>query len=504
MAIQFRNSVLAIKVETTEGTPVVPAGATDFIAMQDDFTMSPSFEVLSNAELKASLGPAKPILGIEGPTCSFSHYLRHSGVEGQEPNYKELLQASLGAVSVAASEYDTVAASTTSVIKVDAGEGATFQRGEALLVKDATNGYSIVPIHSIDTDDLTLGFNLSVAPASGVNLGKAVLYYPANSGHQSLTVWNYLGNGGATQMSAGNRVVDASISIEAGQLINCSYSLEGIGYYFNPIEITVSNKWIDFDDGGGEEEASIVLGMYKDPHQLATAIANAMNALTTDTITVTYNNTTGKYTIASDGATLELNWKTGAHGADNTDTHIGSSIGYSDAADDTAALTYTSDNAISFAAPYTPSYDSSDPLVAKANQAFIGDADDNTCFAASSVTVGISTPKTNINSICAASGISGSIINARSVTISVSALLEQYEADKFRKYRENEETRFFYAFGTKSAGNWVPGKCGCIYVPTATITSFNLTNADSLVQLDMELTAYVDDNGNGEAYINFV
>jgi len=500
MAIQTRSSVMAITVESTEGTPVVPSAATDFVAMQDDFSMEPAFNELENAELKNSLGSAKTILGLEQPTASFSHYLRHSGVEGQAPNFGNLLEASLGAESVAGAEYDTVAASTTSVINVDAGEGATFQKGEALLVKDATNGYSIRPIHSISTDALTLGFNLSSAPASGVNLGQAVTYYPANSGHQSLSLWAYRGNGGATELMAGSRVTEAAISITAGELINCSYSLEGISYYFNPINITASDIYIDWTDDQGTFAATVTAKVYKDPKELAEALQTAMNAQTTETITVTYSDSTGKFTIAATGAVFSLLWNTGG----NTANTIGDKIGFTVSADDTGALTYTSDNAISFAAAYTPSYDSSDPLVAKNNEAFLGDAEDNVCFGASSVNVTISTPKRNIESICAESGVSGSIINAREVTVSVTALLSEYDVDKFYRFRNNSETRFMYNFGTKSGGNWVAGKCGCIYLPTCTITSYNLADSDGLITLEMDLRTYVNDSGEGEAFISFV
>jgi hypothetical protein len=306
-------------------------------------------------------------------------------------------------------------------------------------------------------------------------------------------------------MSAGNRVTELGITFTAGELINQTYSFEGLEYYWNPIEITASNKYIDFDDGGGEENVSVTEDFYKDPHELAAAIETAMEGATADDITVTYGNTTGKYTIASDGGTLSLLWKTGTHGADNSDDHIGSTIGFSDAADDTLAVTYTSDTAIDLSSPQTPSYDSdSDPLVAKNNVCLIGDADDNTCFAASNVEFTMSNTRTTIDSICAESGRSGSLITAREVTVSVTALLEQYEADKFRKFRENEDTRFAYIFGTKSAGNWVAGKCGCLYIPTGTITSFSITDSDGLVTLEMELRAYVDSDGNGEVYLSFV
>lgn len=500
MAIQTRNSALAVKVETTEGTPVVPSAAGDYLALQDDFTMSPSFDVLENAELKASLGKAKSVLGLENPPASFSHYLRHSGTAGVAPNYRYLLKAAFGGEDDAGVEHNTVASSTTSVIKVDTGEGATYMRGQALLIKDGVNGYRIRAIESISSDDLTLGFQVPTAPGTGVDLGEAITYYPVNEGHPTLSLWHYIGNTGAIQMMSGARVTDFSISAEAGQFINASYSLEGVEYYFNPITISSSNEDIDFNEGGSSLAAVVPSGTYKDPHDLAAAIEVAMDAVATADITVTYSDSTGKFTIASDGVTFELEWQSGA----STGTSIGSTLGFTVSADDTGATTYTSDNAISLASPQTPSYDSASPLVAKNNEVLLGDVDDYACFAASSISFSMSTPKTDILSICATSGKSGSVINERAVTIEVSSLLEQYDADKFRKFRENENTKFQYSFGNKSGGNWVGGQCGCLFVPTATITSFEIADQDGLVALNMTLTAYVNDDAEGEAFLSLV
>lgn len=498
-----RASVLGIKVETTEGTPVAPAGATDFIAIQDDFDMSAQFDALENAELRNSIGRGKSITGGENPTVSMSHYLRHSGVEGTAPNYGKLLKAAFGNEDVEGTEYNTVSSSTTSVIKVDTGEGATFRRGQALLIKDSTNGYSIRPVHSISSDDLTIGFQVASAPAVGVNLGKAVTYYPAESDHPSYTLWHYLGNGGATQMMAGGKVTEASLEFNAGELVNGSYSVEGLSYYFNPIEITSSTKYIDWTDDDGTFAAAVTVKMYKDPHDLASAIQTAMRTASPgETATVTYSNTTGKFTILSTGTLLTLKWNTGT----NTANSIASKIGFSTAADNsgTVATTGYTGSALSFAAAYTPTYDSSDPLVAKNNEVLLGDSDDTTAIAASSVSFKLSNTRAVKGSVSAESGRSGSLFSAREATVTVKTLLDKYEADKFRKFRENEDTRFLYNFGTKSGGNWVAGKCGCLYLPTATITSFDLQDQDGLVALEMELKAYVDSSGNGEVYLSFV
>lgn len=506
-SISTRSSVLAIKEETTEGTPVVPTSASDYVALQDDFSMAPATDVLDNAELKSSIAPGKPIQGAENPTASFSHYLRASGTVAQAPNYGLLMKAAFGAVTTASTEYDTVASSTTSVVKVDTGEGSTFQRGEALLIKDAvsTSGnYSIRCIDSISSDDLTIGFRTASAVGTAKNLGKAVLYYPVNSGHPTLSLWHYLGNGGALQCMSGARVTDTSIEISAGDLINASYSLEGTQFYFDPITLTATDTKLDFTDDDGTWAATIAAKTYKDPHELAQAIQDAMNTANAgETHTVTYDDTNGKFTIKSTGTVLSLLWNTGANAA-NT---IGDKIGFNTAANSTgtAATTgYTSANAVSFASPQTPSFDDADPLAAKDMEVMLGDTADYLCFQASSVSVSLATPKTNISSVCATSGISGSIINERKATVTIQAVLDKYDAADFKAYRSNSNVKCQVSFGNKSGGNWVAGKCGAIYIPTATITSFEVVDNDGLANISIELAAYADSSGQGEVYVNFL
>lgn len=502
MAIQTRTNRLAVVVESTEGTPVAPSGGSDFIAIQDDLAVTAEFETLENAELTGSLGPAKPILGLENPAVSFSHYLRHSGTEGTAPGYGELLKAAFGTEDDAGVEHNTVGGSTTTVINVDTGEGATYLKGQPLLIKDGTNGFSIRHVESISSDALTLGFALDNAPASGVDLGEAITYLPADADHQTLTIWQYVGNGGATQMVAGNRVTEVSISMEAGQLINASYSLEGIQYFFDPIEIAAADIYLDFTDDGGTFAAQITAKMYKDPHELASALQTAMNTVqTAETHSVTYSDTDGKFTIAtSTSAVLSLLWNTGTNAA-NT---VGDKLGFSVAADDTGATTYESDSAQSFASPFTPSFDSADPLVAKNMTVRLGGQSASVCFPASSISATIGTPKTDILSVCAVSGKSGSIVNERTVEVEVVALLEQYDADKFRRFRENTETRFQATAGEKVGGNWVAGKNVSLYLPSATISSFEITDEDGLATLNMTLSAFVNSNSEAEVALGMV
>jgi hypothetical protein len=498
MAEQNRNTVLALVAETTEGTPVAPSSGANFIRAQEDLDVASSFDTLTNAELSGSLGQAQPILGLENPSATFSHYLRHSGTEGQAPNYKHLLRAAFGTEVVAGTQYTTASSSTQSVIKVGSGNGTHFERGQALLIKGTT--YSIRPVLSVATDDLNLGFSVASAPSSGVGLGKAILYKPANTGHETLTLWSYRANRGAIEMVAGCRVTQMQVDFTAGQFINTKYKLDGVGYYYNPIEITTSTKYIDFLDDATTRAATVATGVYRSPVELASAIAAAMNGLgSSNTFTCTYSSTAGTFTLTSNGSTLTLKWNTGT----NTANSIASKIGFSTAADSSSALTYTG-SAISLSAPYTPSYDSALPLAAKDNELLIGTSTDTVNLAASKVSFTLDDTRKGLDDVTAVSGRSGSILNGRKATVQVTAYLSQYDAAKFDKFKNGTNAQFLYNFGTKSGGNWVAGTCGSLFLPTAVITGHKVSSADGVLVLEMTLEAYVDSSGNGEVYLNFL
>ncbi len=503
MAEKNRASVLAIVREVTPGTVVAPSVGTDFIALQEGFTLKPNFDTLENAEIRSSIGVSKLIQGLESPEGSLDHYLRHSGVEGQAPNYGLLIESVMGATSVNATERLTAASSTVSLLKLASG-GGDFAKGKAVLVKDATNKYGIRPVDSVAGNDLTLGFDLVASPAAGLGVSKCINYSPANEGHPTMSVWLYRGNGGAIELLAGTRVSEMAISIAAGELVNASYSFQGTKYYFDPILIGASDTKLDFTDDDGTDVATIPAGYYSNPHELASAIQDALNATaSTETYTVVYVDASAKFKITSSSTVLSLLWNTGANVANS----IGDKIGFSGAADDTGAsgaTGYLSDSAISYANAITPTYDSADAQAAKNNECLIGDSNDLVCFCASQVDVTITNEIEDVKCVCAESGVQEKIINKRTIEVNVTGLLERGDADKFYKFANNGDVKFLYNFGSRSGGNWVAGTCCSIYVPQATISSHELGDDNGLVTMQIGVRPYVGADGSGEFFINFL
>jgi hypothetical protein len=103
--------------------------------------------------------------------------------------------------------------------------------------------------------------------------------------------------------------------------------------------IGTTNHHIDFDEGGAELNAVLTAGSYNG-QTLATEIKTQMDAAG-GTYTVIYDESTGKFTIARTG-NFTLRWNTGANKA----ASAAASLGFTSAADDTGAATYTSDTMV--------------------------------------------------------------------------------------------------------------------------------------------------------------
>jgi hypothetical protein len=509
MGENYRSSVFAAKEETTEGT-LVAAVAADFIPIRDGFSFSGNIEVVTSDELIDDIAPSKSFTAQEAPAGSLPAYLRHSGTEGTAPQIAPLIKSCLGAQTDNATEYSTTGTSSAGTsaarasLEMGSNDEDNFVVGQAVLIKDAINGYSVRNVHTVDSsgNQLDLNFNLTTAPATATALGKANHFSPVGLGHPSFSAYHYQASSSAAfaQAMAGCRTTGMNINLPANGLAEVSFDFEGIQFFYNPITITASsNDAIDFNDGGGEENATLTAKTYNNPHDLAREIASQMNALTTDTITVTYSNTTGKFTIASDGGTLSLLWNTGT----NTATTSGASFGFSVAADDTGATSYVGDNALTYSPTVTPAFDSQDAVMIKNAELLIGGFEDKTCRIASQANFSISTPKSNILSVCSASGIDSSVTVSREVTFTSVVTVAEHDIGLFDKFINNTTASVMFNCGTRSAGNWVAGTVCNIWMANAAITAHPLGESNGQFVINLEAKGFVTDDQK-DVHINFL
>ena len=498
MAGLIRATVFAVKEEATEGVYAPPSAGSDFIPLRPGNTLNFEPELLESDELLNDIGASKSSIGKEAVSGSHSAYLKHSGVEGQAPEASIFYESLFGSKIVTATETFVTAGSTVSSLFVD--DSSTLVQGQAILIKDAANGYSIRNVKEITIgDDVILNFNLPAVPANATNLGKAVTYSPVAQGHPSFSTSKYLGNGHAIEVAAGNQSSEMSITADANGFGEVEFSYSGTKYYFNPVIITSSNKWIDITDDNGTIAVSIPEKIYKSAIELSSALEAAINAASLEDFTVVYSNVTGKWTIASStSAVVSLLWNSGVHVA----TSIGETIGFDVSANDTGAITYTSDDAQLLTAAYTPSYDSAENIIIKGAQLFIGGQSDNICICAQSVSITVSKELEDEDCICEETGVSSKIPTSRSVEMSVTATLNKYDAALLDALIQNKSVSAMFNAGPKAGGNFIPGKCFNFYMQTATVSAYT-TTGDSFIQAEFTLKGYVT-TSTKDGYLNFV
>lgn len=509
-AYPTRKSLQGVVIETTEGTPKEVSSGTEILSLQDGFTVGYGTENQENLELSPSVDKKASIIGLEVPTTSIAHYFRHSGVEGTAPNYATLLRASLGSTVAAPTERQTTSGSTSgdvnarAVIKLASG-GSDYERGDAILRKDSANGYSIENVYSVSGNDLTLLFNLrGDAPASGISCGKNILYKTSDE-PPSLTHWINRANGASKEAFAGMKIATMEMSAVVGQPINCTYSLEGTGQYFDPIAIESADRYLDFNLGAGALAASVNAKLYKSPHELSESLREAMeNTGATGTFIVDYKDygaASGKFFIAHSGGTLNLLHNTGT----NTANAIGDKIGYSLASDDTGASGYFSDSVQDWAAQFSQTLDNnSNPLILKNAEIMIGTFERTICTEVQELTMTIENTLQKIPDACAESGVGAILLQQRNVSIATTMTMRKHDAKYFEQFRNGDIVQFQFNAGIKVGGNWVPGRCINACIIEAKIVEFQPVDIDGAAGFALTLEASANSTGLGVTYLNLL
>jgi hypothetical protein len=493
-----RANTLAITEELAPGDYIEPSIGSEFVPLRPGNELTYEPEQLENDELLNDIGASKTATGKEIVSGSHSAYLRHSGVEGQEPELGVLYESVMGTKNISLNERNTTSGSTAFQINVDTGEGSEFPMGKAVMVKNGS-GFEIRNVDESDADALSLNFKLNNVPGAGINLGKAVTYIPAAQGHPTFSTTKYLGGGFAKEVSAGNTATEVSLTMDANGYGEVEFSFEGTKYFFNPIKIGPNNKFIDFEDDNGISFVSIAERIYKTPIEIADAVTSAFASATSEAIVCSFSSDSGKFSIStSTSSILSLLWDTGV----NTLNSAGSTLGFLVDSDDDSSLSYVSDNEQNYSSPITPTYDNADPIIVKGAELFIGNENDNVCICAQTVAVTISKSVEDVDCICEESGIKEKIPTARSAEMTVTAVLKKHDVSLLDALLKNSKVQAMMNAGPKTGGNWVPGKCFNVYFQNATVSQYT-TTGDSFIQASITLKGYVTSTKK-DVYLNFV
>jgi hypothetical protein len=228
IGVNKRSTVAYFKHEVTPGTVVTPTSATDgFLAVSADLASSFEKAVLDSDLLTASIGMKKGQAGMTTTGASLGVEMKGSAVEGTAPEYGNLLESLLGTKTIAATEIDVIAGSTTTVLALDVGDGASFSVGQAVLVKHAAHPWEVRVIKSILVDALTVEPALAFAPVATTMLGKVISYSPANSGHKHGTLGYYWGNE-VSEKIGGCLVESLAVDVNVGAIVKGKFAVKGL------------------------------------------------------------------------------------------------------------------------------------------------------------------------------------------------------------------------------------------------------------------------------------
>jgi hypothetical protein len=302
------------------------------------------------------------------------------------------------------------------------------------------------------------------------------------------------------QAQTGVRTTSMTIEFPANELATFDVDFEGIEFFYNPVSIDATNKFIDFTDDGGTFAATLTEKSYKTGEDFRAEVESKMNAAGTDAFTVTFDSATGKYTIASDGAVLSLLWNTGT----NTANTAAATLGFDNAADDTGATSYAADNAQDYDPDFTPVYDDQQPNIVRFNELTLGDFGKFDCRNGSTATFAISTPKTDLDDFCAESGTSESLTLEREVTFTATLYLKKHEVGDFNTFISNGDSSVMFNHGEKDAAkNWKPGTCVNVYFPKMSLTAYTVADSDGIQVVEIEGKGFVT-SAEKDVYINFL
>lgn len=227
---------LGIMEESTEGTYLAPASASDFISpLADGLEISPAKELLTRNNLNNSIGKVTPRTGTKSVSGSIPVEAKAKGTAGGAPQYAPLLRSALGASRQNTTVITTKSSgNTATVLQIEDADISKLAVGDIILVKQS-GAYHVTPITAKSTGTGTATATVLVAHPSGdfsdsVTIEKFSTYYTANSGHPTLSISKYVEDA-VLEYAAGVRVKNLSLNnFSTGQLSDFKCQFEGLSF----------------------------------------------------------------------------------------------------------------------------------------------------------------------------------------------------------------------------------------------------------------------------------
>lgn len=234
------ETVVGITEEVTEGVFVEASSASDYVQpLEDGLELNFAKDLKERSVLNNSIGKSRARVGIKSAVGAVPVELAGPGVEGAAPDHDLLLKALLGSrVQLLARVTTKAAGNTDQVLQIEDADIASFQVDNVILVLEGGDHF-LTPITAVDTTGGAANITLLRTRSAGafsasVEISKFTNYFPANSGHITLSQTVYWGNT-IRASASGMRPLSMTLSsFSTGELSALEFGLEGIN--FNEID----------------------------------------------------------------------------------------------------------------------------------------------------------------------------------------------------------------------------------------------------------------------------
>jgi hypothetical protein len=235
-----QNRKVAIVLEVTEGvTPAITNA--DYIEPQDGFSTESTTEALERSLLSGNRKPKAPVFGAEESSVSIPVEAASSLTPGIAPKHAELLEA-FGFNKTVVSEKILLAGSTPNVLNLASTTGLAVGQ----VVKVSQQFRTIVSL--ITDTSVTLDYDLSIAPASGVKVRASTQYQISESVDKTVSVLHEISDT-VRETIRGCRVQTIGFeNASTGQIANWLFALVGLSR-FEDVLGSPSGSVPAFDNG---------------------------------------------------------------------------------------------------------------------------------------------------------------------------------------------------------------------------------------------------------------
>lgn len=233
---RFRNRVLAVKIQSAEGTAETPTVGSDAVLVSGP-GMGQGLGLIDTGEVTSALDARQRITGGGPGTASMTVVLKGHGTAGTAPEYDPLLQAcAMGVTALGGAVAGTAQAGTASTLQLAASDVSA--NGDFIGAVITTTGGTGSGQTRVITDSVASSDTVTVYPdwattpdaTTAYSIADGVTYQPASTSLKVATIYEWLMNtagGNATLRQRFDCAGTFRITIPLRQLATIAFTMQG-------------------------------------------------------------------------------------------------------------------------------------------------------------------------------------------------------------------------------------------------------------------------------------